>query len=743
MIDHPRLLALGFVSPLWLWALGGVAIPLAIHLWRRQTPRIERWAAMQFLRSALEHNSRRLRLESLLLLLVRCGLLALLALALSEPFQESVSAIAPGARRTHKVLVIDGSMSMSARQGTESRFEQACQKAREIVEQSAVGDSFNLCRIGSASPSIIIRRPAHDSADVLREIDRLPLLDDWGDISGTLRQVGELVAEIPPDQSAEVYILSDYQSTNWSGETPAQDAQLRQTFQDLASRAQLYLVGVGGNSLTNVALQTLQVPDLVAFTGRSFRVDVGVASYSDQEETRTIEVLADHVVRSTQTVTLPPWGEQRITLNLKIPEASSSVVLEARIGEDAIATDNQIRRVVAVRQSLDVLLVDGRPSETLEESAAGFVRLAISPGSGGGANSTAPGSLLQPTECTVAGLSQVDLGRYDCVVLCDVAGLGEAEVSRLTAFANAGGGLVVGLGDQTEREEFQRTLGAGLCPVEVLEFADHVDEPVHFETRDLDHVVLAPFRGRTDSGLSTAPISRFARMKPRPEGNWQVVLPFTTGEPAILERPQGRGRVVLVTTSLDDSWGHWVLWPSYVPLVNRLLQYSLEGRLRSDPVTVGTPLRETYPEPVEGTVLLPTDKSVAALVETTGPETALFWPDTGLAGTYQIAAGPPVNRQKTFAVNPDVRESDPRVLTVETLRRSLLAGTAFEWVTDMRAIARDEEAQVTGQTTYARPLIGGVIALLLVELLLAWRFRWGALALASVVCGALLLWVTT
>ena len=40
-------------------------------------------------------------------------------------------------------------------------------------------------------------------------------------------------------------------------------------------------------------------------------------------------------------------------------------------------------------------------------------------------------------------------------------------------------------------------------------------------------------------------------------------------------------------------------------------------------------------------------------------------------------------------------------------------------------------------------LIGGVIALLLVELLLAWRFRWGALALASVVCGALLLWVTT
>ncbi|MFO1007870.1 MAG: BatA and WFA domain-containing protein [Planctomycetaceae bacterium] len=742
MIGTPRLLAIGFVSPLWLWALGGVAIPLAIYLWRRQTPRIERWAAMQFLRSALEHNARRLRMESLLLLLVRCGLLALLALALAEPFQESASAIAPGARQTHKVLVIDGSLSMSAKQGSESRFEQACQKAREIVEQSAVGDSFNLCRIGNASPSIVIRRPAHDSADVLREIDRLPQLDDFGDVAGTLRQVSELLAEIPPDQPTEVYILSDYQGTNWSGETPSQDAQLRQMFQDLASRAQLYLVGVGGSSLTNVALRALQVPELVAFTGRSFRVEVGVTSYAPQEETRTIEVLADHVVRSTQTVTLPPWGEQRITLNLKIPDASSSVVLEARIGDDAIATDNQIRRVVAVRQSLNVLLVDGHPSETLADSAAGFLRLALSPGGSGSSDAAGATSLFQPTECSVEGLSQVDLHPFDGIVLCDAAGLAAADITRLTAYVNAGGGLVVGLGDQTDREGFQSTLGAALCPVDWLEFADHVDEPVHFETRELDHPVLAPFRGRTDSGLSTAPISRFARVKPRPEGNWQVVLPFTTGDPAILERSLGRGRVVLVTTSLDDRWGHWVLWPSYVPLVNRLLQYSLEGRLRSEPVTVGTPLREAYPEPVEGTVLLPSDQRVDALVEMTGTETALFWTDTGRAGIYQLAAGSPVNRQNAFAVNPDVRESDPRGITVETLSRSLLAGVPFEWVTDLRTISREEEAQTTGQTTYARPLIGGVIALLLVELLLAWRFRWGAWALGGVVCGAFLLWMT-
>lgn len=743
MNAFPRLLAWGFVSPLWLWALGGVAVPIAIHLWRRQTPRIERWAAMQFLKAAIDRHARRLRIESLLLLLVRCLLLALLALAVAEPFQQLDSVAASGTRRTHKVLLLDGSLSMSAKTGTESRFDRAQKMAREIVQQSSAGDPFNLCRIGNATSPVIIRRPARDPADVLREIDRVPLLDDAGDIAGALRQVRDLLNEVPPDQSIEVYILSDFQSTNWSGDTPAQESQLRQALKDLAARARLFLVDAGNRGSANVALKSLRTPDLVALTGRPFRVEVDLVSFSAEEETRSLEVLVDNIVRASQPVTLPPWSEQKVTATLRIPDSGSAVTIEARIGPDAIASDNRLHRVVASRKSLDVLLVDGHPSDSLAESASGFLQLAISPIPSLGTTPSSSSSVFQPTVCTSAELPEMDLSRYDCVVLCDVASLGEAEVARLTAFVNEGGGLVVGLGDQTDRDTFQRSLAAKLLPVDLLEYVDHTSEPVTFETRDLDHPVLAPFRGRTDAGLATAPISRYARVKLRPEGNWRVILPYSTGDPAILQRPVGRGRAVLVTTSLNDSWGHWVLWPSYVPLVNRLLQYSLEGRLRMDPVLVGTPIREVFPQPVTGTVLLPSAKSVDAHVETTGEETALLWPETGSAGLYQLSVGPPVNRRQSFAVNPDPSESDPRSLSPESLRRGLLAGTAFDWVTDTREISRESASPATGQTTYARPLIGGVIALLFVEMLMAWRSRWGVAALGGILLGGLLLWATS
>ncbi len=743
MNAFPRLLAMGFVSPLWLWALGGVAIPIAIHLWRRQTPRIERWAAMQFLRAALDRHARRLRIESLLLLLVRCLLLALLALAVAEPFQQLDSVAASGTPRTHKVLLLDGSLSMSTKSGSESRFDRAQQMAREIVQHSSTGDAFNLCRIGNATSAVIIRRPARDPADVLREIDRVPLLDDAGDIAGAVRQIQELLHEVPPAQPIEVYILSDFQSTNWSGDTPAEESQLRQAMKDLAGRARLFLVDAGNRGSSNVALKSLQTPELVALTGRPFRVEVDIASFSADEETRSLEVLVDNVVRSSQAVTLSPWSEQKVTATLRIPDSGSEVTIEARIGPDAIASDNQIRRVVASRKSLDVLLVDGHPSDSLAESASGFLELAISPTSAPMSTSSSSSSVFQATVCTSAELPEMDLSRYDCVVLCDVANLAEEELTRLTAFAHNGGGLVVGLGDQTDREAFQRTLGVSIMPVDWLEFADHTSEPVTFETRDLDHPVLVPFRGRADAGLATAPVSRYARLKPRPEGNWQVILPFTTGDPAILVRSIGRGRAVLVTTSLNDSWGHWVLWPSYVPLVNRLLQFSLEGRLRSDPVLVGGPIREVFPEPVTGTVQLPSAKTVDAHVETTDEETTLLWPETGFAGIYQLSISPPVNRRKSFAVNPAPPESDPRCVTPESLRRGLLAGTAFEWVTDPREISRQTTSPATGQTTFARPLIGGVIALLFVEMLIAWRSRWGVAALGGTLLGGLLLWATS
>src|SRR5581483_12240969 len=107
-----------------------------IHLLNRRRFQIVHWAAMRFLLSAQRKNARRLRLEQLLLLAVRCLMLLLLVAALASvtPWAEAawrwlaphaVVARRASTQRTHKVLVIDGSFSMALRAGDTSCFERA------------------------------------------------------------------------------------------------------------------------------------------------------------------------------------------------------------------------------------------------------------------------------------------------------------------------------------------------------------------------------------------------------------------------------------------------------------------------------------------------------------------------------------------------------------------------------------------------------------------------------------------
>src|SRR5438067_12429901 len=72
-------------------AAGAVSVPVIIHLLNRKRFRVVTWAAMRFLLAAQKKNSRRLRLEQLLLLAVRplVVLLLILAMASVQPWAEN------------------------------------------------------------------------------------------------------------------------------------------------------------------------------------------------------------------------------------------------------------------------------------------------------------------------------------------------------------------------------------------------------------------------------------------------------------------------------------------------------------------------------------------------------------------------------------------------------------------------------------------------------------------------------
>src|SRR5208337_4410063 len=117
----PLLWALEFANPGLLAGLAAASIPIVIHRLKfREMP----WAAMQFLMAAIRKNQRRVRIEQWLLLAVRTLLLMLIAAAMAKPFLESFGNVIAG-QRTHRVLILDSSLSMGYTTGDKSRFDLA------------------------------------------------------------------------------------------------------------------------------------------------------------------------------------------------------------------------------------------------------------------------------------------------------------------------------------------------------------------------------------------------------------------------------------------------------------------------------------------------------------------------------------------------------------------------------------------------------------------------------------------
>src|SRR5439155_21980354 len=128
-----------FLNPFMLLGMTAIGIPILIHLLNRRKFERVAWAAMRFLQISVEQNQRRIRVEDILLLMLRCLLLVLLALALARPVLRSVAADVLGVTKVTAVVVLDNSYSMSQSDGVESRFESAKTAAVDVIKNLPTG----------------------------------------------------------------------------------------------------------------------------------------------------------------------------------------------------------------------------------------------------------------------------------------------------------------------------------------------------------------------------------------------------------------------------------------------------------------------------------------------------------------------------------------------------------------------------------------------------------------------------
>ena len=657
MLYWRPLLALGFGSPLMLWGLAAASIPILIHLLHRRRFQTVPWAAMRFLLAATKKQSRRLKLEQLLLLAVRTLIVLLIALAMSRPKGETLGEShfqSEGPR--HRILVVDATFSMGYAPSGRTRFDRAKELARRIVAGSKKGDAFNLVRISDSIPRTIVRRPAYQSSAVLDEIEQLLLSDERVDASLVLREVGDLLSLTPELTRKEVYFVTDLQSATWAPPKSTEAVRIRHELKSIANQAKIVWLDVGEPASNNIAVTGLRIDEPFVLAGRPVRTSATVKNFSSIAASgQLIELLLDGRLTDTQRIDLPPGQEGQVDFSPTFSGGEHR--LEVKLSPDALPVDDTRRLAIPVRDELQVLLINGKPSGEPMGNSTDFLKLALAPE----LPNRVFASSIRPTVIREGELLGTDLSRFDCVFVCNVALFTDREAEVLRGYLDAGGGVVFSLGDQVRLENYNQILYRDKQPVLPAKLVERIGDAkkkeaaFEFDAGDFGHPIVKPFQGNMGTGLERTKTFTYIKTQVDDSRNAKVALKFSSGDPAIIDAPFGRGRVVLITTSLDRDWSTWAVWGhSLIPLMHETVNYAIAGRWKDREVLVGQSLQcHVGLRAGDSTANYQLPNGDSKPIQPSSDGRTLITEPATISGFHKVVLGPPANRTDWLAVNVD------------------------------------------------------------------------------------------
>lgn len=745
-------------------AVGGAAVasPILIHIFSKRRYHRIRWAAMDFLLEAQRKNRRRVRMEQLILLALRCLAVLLIAFMIARPFvrTSAVGALLGAGGRTERIVLMDDSFSMGYRLSDGSSvFQQAMGATRKIAKWAASEtprDSLTVLTTSRPRQPVVALASLSDES--LRRLD--DPLDGLAPSQTTARfpdasaVIAELIRKSPAQANTAVYVISDFQRQDWS--RPAASEAVCPALAPLAELTgrpgamRLTLVDVGAESPRNIAITDLSPMQPQVVAGVPARYEIAVANYgADPLDHVALSVgLSRHTLAPVSIPRIQPGQVVREPLEVTFPQDGADYfrvqLAAAGAAVDALPIDNSRAGGVDVAAAVHVLVVNGEPGADALRDEAHLLKTALHP-----AGRAASGN--EVTVVTEQELDAVEWPRYHVVVLANVARLSLAGEQALFRFVEAGGGLIVFCGDLVDPAFYNRELyrdGAGLLPAAM---GEGVNAPLHgepFGIADWDgnHPLLRSFVGplaavlrqvRVQAFLATqTPADPPASTSSRPSGTATsgpapplVLARYSDGQrsPAILTRPFGRGNVVLVTTSADQEWNDWGANFSFVPLVLELVAFAARASESPGQIIVGAPLVC----PVDGGAAglrcmlrppgYPADPEIPLTAERpqgAGPRFVFDNANKVGVWSFELAAPGGPGSSRYAAVNPDPAESN-LARTGRAELESALGGMKFEYVRDL--------ATFTADTTAARqelwwPMLLAAIVVLMTEQGLAWYF---------------------
>lgn len=518
---------MGFLSPLFLLGLGAIAVPVLLHLFRRETAPDVPFAAVRYLQPTRIERQERRRIQDWLLLLLRALALAVLAFAFARPYVVRALPEQPPV-----VIAVDTSYSMSG---------------GDAMTRARAAASDALSAIGAGTPVALVT--FDDRAHVLAE----PTTDHGG-LDGMLATlepsfgstrygaVIEAARGIFDGRPGRLVVVTDLQARGWVNGAAS-----------LPDNVAIEVVRVG-TRVDNLLVRDLTVQPSVA--------TAVVSNAGTPDATPRVRLLRDDVEVASRVV--PLAGNSSTDVEFPGTWAPGTYVVEVNDATGFAADDRRLF-LFGDTPAARVRMLLG---DATDRAAAFFLERAYAALGSGQAQ-----RFEVATAVGAEGLQATKADQTELAIWVSATGVDRRQVSALESFVRDGGRLLVVCGpslDPRVADVVTRPFGMTLA----MPSDARPTTPGGMLADDPRHPLFASL-GEARVVLGRAQVARACALDVAAPAS--VVAHFADGRPALAEAQAGSGRLMVLATDLARQWNDLPVLPAFLPLVGETTAH-LVGR---------------------------------------------------------------------------------------------------------------------------------------------------------------------
>ncbi len=551
---------LSLLSPAFLAAAAGAAVPIALHLFHRRVEPVVSFPALRFLRRAPVEQARHRRVRERVLLALRVAACVLLAVAFSRPFISSIGAAAGPLT----VVALDTSFSL----GAPGQVERARRLAREAIR--GVSEDQQVALVTFSDRADVAAPPSGDRAPALAAVERAAAGFGATRYRAALARAVGLIASRP----GRIIVVTDLQRGGWDAQADG----------GVPARIAVEVRDVGPPA-GNLAVLSLRRDAIGAVAV--------VRNFGAGTRTDAVRFSVGRRTLFSSPVVVP--GEGVADVRADVPFPASGVLAAAVSDPTGYAADNVRYLALDAEAALKVLAITA--SGRLDPDAF-YLQRAVEAADGAPVTLTAiAGSRLWTVDAAA-------LQRYGAVLVLGTREMDHRGRALLAGYVRGGGGLLVAAGPDVDPDSVADALGAPALPGDwrgqgatgAGGRSARALTPV-----DARHPIFAPF-ATVPGSLSRVRFERVASVDAGRDG--RVLARYDDGLPAMVEWTVGRGRAVLFASDLNNAGNDFPLQPAFVPFVHESIRYlAAHSSTGADDVLVGDVPAGVPPRP--GGVTLP------------------------------------------------------------------------------------------------------------------------------------------